>query len=352
MTNYYAIVLAGGGGTRLWPVSRKKAPKQLLSIVGDHTMIEYTYTRLRRLFEADHIVIVPTKEYGNVIRKQLGAREKYHIIEEPAPRGTAGAIALAVAWIAERDPNAMVVTINSDAHVGNEERYIETVRALPGVIQQHSDLLTLVGLIPQYPETGYGYIECTKRVTTKTSVVAVKQFVEKPDLTTAKQYVRSGRFLWNPTMIGATVKTFWSRFQEHLPKHAQAIEQYHSHRHSNAAYLRLDPISIDYGILEREKNMQAVVARDWVWSDIGHWKAVKDVQSVRSDENVGSRHVTTDAKGNLLLSTNNKLIAAVGVRNLAVIDTDDVILVCPLNRAQDVKRIIEELKKQGLTKYL
>lgn len=341
----YAIILAGGCGSRLWPISRLAKPKQALKIIGNQTLLQQTYARLRKVLPAEQIIIVPTKDHARSVRQQLAVGEKYHLVIEPAARGTGTAIGLALAYIKKIAPDSTVVTINSDAYVKNENNYCNLLKKLSVIVDKHPDILTLVGLPPTYPETGYGYIECFKKIDSNEHLLKVKKFIEKPNLARAKLYVAKKKYLWNPTIIAAKTEIFWQVFSKCLPEHAKILLK-------QKGYTRLPNASLDYDILEKQNNMQVVIARNWGWSDVGHWRTVKEILSKYPQENVGTKHIVLDAKGNLLLSTADKLITAIGVENLAIIDTQDVLLVCPLNRAQEVRQMVDLIRKTGITKHL
>ncbi|MFA5853563.1 MAG: sugar phosphate nucleotidyltransferase [Patescibacteria group bacterium] len=360
----YAILLAGGSGTRLWPVSRRNTPKQLQPILGTDTLLRSTWKRLRAGLPASRILVVTNAAQAELIRKDLPELPSMNLLVEPMKRDTAAAIGFGTAVVLSRDSRATIATINSDAYVKNEKEYWRVIR-LTEKAARKSGKIALVGVRPSYPETGYGYIKMGsqamrfKRHGGYDEVFDVEGFREKPDLATAEKYVSQWEYLWNPTLIVADAKTLMNAFKAHLPKTWKLLEQIRSasgtarfEKTLVRAFERIVPISIDYGVLEKEKKM-VVVPADFGWADVGHWRAVHDVLSGKPEANVvRGTHISHDSSGNLLYSFTGKLIATAGLKDMIVLETEDVVLVCPKNRAQDVKKIVEALEKKKMKKYL
>lgn len=352
----YAILLAGGSGTRLWPVSRKAAPKQLQPIVGKDTLLRSSWKRLRKALPASRILIVTGASQAALIRKDLPELPAENLLVEPMKRDTAAAIGFGAAVAVSRDPDAAVVTINSDAYVKDEKAYWRVIRSAEAAARK-ARRIVLVGVRPSYPETGYGYIELGPRAGAGT--FEVKGFREKPDLATARTYVARPGYLWNPTLIVAEAKTLLAAFKAHLPKTWKELETIRGSWETprrlsalKAAFGRIAPISIDYGVLEKEKKM-LVIPADFGWADVGHWRAVHDVLAASPAANVTrGAHLGHESEGNLLYSFGGKLIATAGLKDMIVLETEDVLLVCPKSRAQDVKKLVEALEKKGLKRYL
>lgn len=361
----YAILLAGGHGTRLWPVSRKSAPKQLQPLLGRDTLLRSTWKRLRKGLPASRILIVTNAAHSGAVRKDLPELPEENLLVEPALRHTAAAIGFGAAVALARDSKATVATVNSDAHVRNEKEYWRVLRLAEKAARKVRRLV-LVGVRPSYPETGYGYIKMGSQVMRFSrgkglhdEVFAVEGFREKPDLETAKAYVAQWEYLWNPTLIVADARVLMSAFKANLPKTWRELDAiraaWKTPRRAAAverAYRKFEPISIDYGLLEKEATM-FVLPADFGWADVGHWRAVHEVLSGKPAGNVArGRHVSVDSEGNLLYSFTGKLVAAAGLKDMIVVETEDVILVCPKSRAQDVKKIVERLEKKGMKRYL
>ncbi len=360
----YAILLAGGSGTRLWPVSRKKTPKQLQPILGADTLLRSTWKRLRQGLPASRILVVTNAAQAELIRRDLPELPDRNLLVEPMKRDTAAAVGFGAAVALARDPHATIATINSDAFVKNEKEYWRVIRVAEKTARK-TGRLALIGIRPAYPETGYGYIKMGSqpmrfaRPGGHDDVFEVEGFREKPDLATAKIYVAQWEYLWNPTLIVAQAETLMAAFRAHLPKIWKRLESIRKAcdkpryaKTLSRAFEAMMPISIDYGLLEKEKKM-LVVPADFGWADVGHWRAVHDVLSGKPDANVTrGKHLGHESSGNLLYSFTGKLIATAGLKDMIVLETEDVILVCPKERAQDVKRLVEALERKKMKKYL
>lgn len=346
----YAILLAGGSGTRLWPVSRKGVPKQLQPILGSDTLLRSTWKRLRKGLPASRILVVTGAAQAEMLRRDLPELPPENLLVEPAKRDTAAAVGFGAAVALERDPRATVVTVNSDANVKDEAEFWRVLRVAEKAAKK-AKRLVLVGVRPSYPETGYGYIKMGPQALRlgRDEVFAVEGFREKPDLETAKAYVAQWEYLWNPTLLVAEAAVLMRAFRTHLPKTWKILS---SSKARLRDFERIEPISIDYGVLEKERRM-LVLPADFGWSDVGHWRAVHDVLAKRPAANVTrGKHVAIASEGNLLYSFTGKMIAVAGLTDTVVIETEDVVLVCPKDRAQEVKRLVEALARKKMTKYL
>ncbi|MEK7631708.1 MAG: sugar phosphate nucleotidyltransferase [Patescibacteria group bacterium] len=354
------VILAGGGGTRLWPVSRTGNPKQFQPFLGKHTLLQKTYQRVRKGFRPNSVFVSTNAVQKKMIARQLPAVADDHYIVEPAKRDTAPAIGLAAALLAKRNPEAIFVTANVDHYIENETAYHAALKAAEKVVRKHPHAVALLGINPTYPETGYGYIKMGRSAMRigKQEIFHVDRFVEKPDLETAKQYLKQWEYLWNPAMFVWRAQTLLDLFQKHLPRHYAILMRIQKAlgTPSQAATIKrefpkMKAISIDYGIIEKLQHMY-VLPVDFGWADVGHWRTVRDVlQGGKRVNVIRGNHIGT-AHNSLIYSYTKRIIATAGVQDLIIVDMDDALLVCPADRAQDVKALVDELKARKLKKLL
>ena len=356
----HAVILAGGRGTRFWPRSRTRIPKQLLNIVGKTTMLEQTVERLRPLFAPDHIWSVTNAEQVEALCKQLPGPARKRVLTEPVGRNTAAAIALAAIHIRQvAKGDALMAVLPADQHIAQPERYRKIVRAALKIAQTQERMVVL-GIPPTRPETGFGYIERMEQPFTVDSFPAfpVRRFAEKPELATAKDYLASGRYQWNAGMFFWRASTLLENLKQYLPAtHAALLElekaigtrQYESAL--RRIYPRLENISVDYAVMEPATRTHGaprvfVIPAKAGWSDIGSWAAVYELLASSRGANISAGpSFTLDASGNYFWSP-NKFVAAVGVQDLVVVETDDALLVCARDRSQDVGKIVKGLEKK------
>ena len=360
-----AVLLAGGRGTRFWPRSRMRLPKQLLNITGDDTMLSETAARLAPLFPAKNLWAVTNTEQAAAVRRELPGVPASHVIAEPLGRNTAAAIGLAAFHLARHYEDALMAVLPADSYIADVTRYRTLVRAALELAGTPGNLVVM-GIPPTRPETGYGYIErggLAARPHGETAF-AVKRFTEKPEPAVAKKYVAAGRYLWNAGMFFWRVSTFLENLQRYLPDTYEALRKLAmtmgTRRYEAAlrrTYPRLESISVDYAIMERatlERGPQRVfvLPAKVGWSDIGSWAAVYELLAPKMDANVSAGpYVALEASGNFFWSP-SKLVAAVGVRDLVLVDTPDAILLCPRDRAQEVGKIVKWIEEQKLRKLL
>ena len=358
-----AVLLAGGRGTRFWPRSRVRTPKQLLNITGDETMLRQTVSRLAPLFGRRNFWAVTNIEQASAVRRELRSIPASHILAEPVGRNTAAAIGLAAIHLAYAHGDALMAVLPSDSYVTNAAEYRRLVRAALDLARAPGNLVVL-GIPPTRPETGYGYIEAGKVSARPGGVAAytVRRFTEKPALPVARRYLSAGRYFWNAGMFFWRASTYLENLQRFLPATHAALSDLAktigTRKYAAALrriYPRLDNISVDYAIMEsatRDTRTPTVfvLPAKVGWSDIGSWQAVFELLTSQPGANVSaSPHFALDATGNYFWSP-KKFVAAIGVDNLVLVETDDAILVCPRDRSQDVGKIVKWLEQQKLKK--
>ncbi|HXW17897.1 MAG TPA: mannose-1-phosphate guanylyltransferase [Candidatus Acidoferrales bacterium] len=360
-----AVLLAGGRGTRFWPRSRQRTPKQLLNITGRDTMLRETASRLAPLFPARQLWVVTNDEQAAAVRAQLPRVDASHILSEPVGRNTAAAIGLAAFHLARQHGDALMAVLPADSYIADAARYRKIVRAALEVARTPGNLV-VIGVPPTRPETGYGYIERGTAAGRRGGepVFAVKRFTEKPELQVARRYVKSRKYDWNAGMFFWRVSTFLNCLKEFLPathaaleKLADSIGTRHFARELGRIYPRLENISVDYAIMERATREGSskrvfVIPAKVGWSDIGSWSAVYELLARRAAGNVSAGpSFTLDATGNFLWSP-KKFVAAIGVKDLVVVETNDALLICPRDRAQDVGKVVKWLEERGIKALL
>jgi mannose-1-phosphate guanylyltransferase len=362
----HAVILAGGRGTRFWPRSRSKTPKQLLNIVGKGTMLEQTVARLRPLVPADRVWTVTNAEQNVAVRKQLPQGSRKRVLIEPVGRNTAAAIALAAFHIRHAAKgDALMAVLPADHYIAEVRAYQKIVSTALNVAREPGRMVVL-GIPPTRPETGFGYIERMEATigANGVPVYPVRRFTEKPALETAKEYLASGNYHWNAGMFFWRVSTFIDALEKHLPSTFEILEALASRigtrkyeAQLRRIYPKLENISVDYAILERATQdvtvpQVFVIPAEVSWSDIGSWAAVYELLATNSDENVfsGEGHAI-DATGNFISSA-GKFVAAIGVKDLVAVETADALLICPRERAQDVGKLVKWLEEQKLKRLL
>jgi mannose-1-phosphate guanylyltransferase len=360
-----AVLLAGGRGTRFWPRSRKRTPKQLLNIVGTETMLRETMARLSPLFQSRRAWVVTNTEQSAAVKRELRELPSSHVLAEPAGRNTAAAIGLAAVHLVHEHGDALMAVLPSDSHIADAARYRNLVGAALELARTPGNLVVL-GIPPSRPETGYGYIERGGLAARPCGVAAygVRRFTEKPAMPLARKYVASGKYLWNAGMFFWRASTFLENLKRFLPATHDALQELAAtigtRRYTSALhriYPRLENISVDYSVMEPATRAAAkprvfVIPAKVGWSDIGSWAAVHEFLASGGSSNVSAgASFTLDADGNYFWSP-RKFVAAIGVRDLVLVETDDALLLCSRHRSQDVGKIVKWLEEKGIHRLL
>ncbi|MBI4962294.1 MAG: mannose-1-phosphate guanylyltransferase [Desulfomonile tiedjei] len=355
----YAVIMAGGSGTRFWPQSRQSRPKQLLKIAGDKTMIRATVERVLDEISFERIMVVTSESYAQEISGELPELSSDMLVCEPQGRNTAPCIALAAYKLLKKDPEAVMAVLPADHVIADEQAFRKALKAAAEVASSGDYLITF-GIVPNKPETGYGYIELGERATEQAQAPAfkVKRFVEKPDQQRAEEYIKAGTFLWNSGMFVWKASVIIENFEKHLPGVSEAIARISSafgtEEEGKAiaeVYNSIEGVSIDYGIMEKAANV-LVIPIDVGWNDVGSWASLHEVWANDHDGNIIFGELIALAASGCVVSSPHKLTALIGVEDLVVVDTPDALLVCRKDKAQDVRKLQELLKEKGYTNLL
>jgi len=369
MSNFYALIMAGGSGTRLWPLSRSHRPKQALQLVGNRTMFQHAVDRLQTLLPMERILVVTAEEYVSILSAQVPEIPIDNFIVEPMARGTAGAIGLATVHLLHRDPTATMAVLTADHFIQDINRFRSALTvAAHAAAQGH---VVTLGIQPTYPATGFGYIRRSGRGETIEGfdVFEVQAFVEKPNLETATEFLSSGLYSWNSGMFIWQVSRIMTEFRQQMPALSQQLETIANaigasdyNRVIGQVWPQVRKETIDYGIMEHCSDVM-VIPVDIGWTDIGDWEAVYQIGHHDSCDNlaVGADMVTVDSSGVLVQNDppasascegKKKVVATIGVQNIVVIDTEDALLICSRNRAQDVRAVVDALREKYRGDYL
>jgi len=347
---YYAVIMAGGSGTRLWPLSRQKHPKQALKLVGEKTMFQYAVERITPIFPLERILIVTRVEHAPILMDQVPNLPAENFILEPEGRGTAPAIGLAAVHLQNRDPNAVMAILTADHFISRTERFCQVLAAAEGIASDGS--LVTLGIHPDTPSTGFGYIQQGSALGEKNgfNFFAVERFTEKPDPTTAEKMVSDGKYSWNSGMFIWRVDRILGELERQMPDfYAQLVEvksavetpDYASQ--INRIWPSVSKQTIDYGVMEGARKV-VVIPVEIGWTDIGSWGALFDLLPSDKHGNVLIGNNLIIDSENTLVFGDERLISIMGVKDLIIIDTPDALMVCSREREQDVKTIVEKLK--------
>ncbi|MFQ5707705.1 MAG: mannose-1-phosphate guanylyltransferase [bacterium] len=353
------LIMAGGSGTRFWPRSRQKHPKQLLKIFNEKTMIQNTVERLQKIVPTDRLFIVSTQSQIAEIKNQLPFLNDDNLIVEPRGKNTAPCIGLSALFMERVDPDGVMVVLPADHLIENARLFLKSLKVGAKVAQEQGRLVT-IGIEPTFPATGYGYIQFNEEVRKMNGipVCKVKTFAEKPNLATAKRFLKTGDFLWNSGIFVWKIKAILREIEEYLPHVYDGLMEIRKYIGTEKqdevikrVYCQIKSISIDYGVMEHAKDVM-VLRGSFGWNDLGSWDEVYKLLPKDKNKNVLlGKHIIKDGNG-CFIDANDKLVAVVGLDNLIIVDTEDAILICDRKRAQDVKEIVDIAKRKKLSQYL
>jgi mannose-1-phosphate guanylyltransferase len=362
MAQVFAVVMAGGVGTRFWPLSRQRFPKQFLEIVGSGSLLGNTVSRLTPLVDARNTYVVTNKLQSDIVGQQVPSIPEENVLVEPFGRNTAPCIALAASWIRRVDPDGLMIVSPADHIIGDIPEF-QRILKLALHIAEERDALVTIGIHPTHPATGFGYIQTAEEEVDRNphrseGVYQVKTFAEKPNVETAERFLQSGDFLWNSGIFVWRAATILKEIELHLPdlheqlgalqasigtpEHPQVLEQ---------AYGFIRSISVDYGVMEKAGNV-FVVKGDFGWSDVGSWDEVVRLSPTDADGNSLKGKVIIRNASDNFIEAGGRLVAAIGVKDLIVISTDDAVLICRKGESQEVKEVVDFIRRKQMNEYL
>jgi mannose-1-phosphate guanylyltransferase len=360
----FAVILAGGGGTRLWPKSRTKTPKQFLKLTGRETMVQVAANRVTKVVSWERVIVVTNKIYVEELKNELPQIPPENILAEPEKRDTAMAMLVGALYAKSKDPEAVIVNGASDHVITDEREFVHVMNAAVEVASEKKHLIA-VGITPTRPDTAFGYIKVgdqLKNLDKGLSLFRVDSFTEKPNEATARAFLSTGKYFWNANMYVWSVAALEAAFQEHMPEMYELTKDLGSmnaeqfHAAIPEKYAQAQSISIDYAISEKAKNL-VLIPGDFGWNDVGDWKVVYDLGKKDLSGNViisdkDEAHAVAINSKNNLIHVDGRLVGIIGVNDMIVVDTPEMLLVVPKDRSQDVKKLVERLKEEGRKEYL
>lgn len=358
----FAVILAGGGGTRLWPLSREANPKQFLDLNGEGTMIQITARRFAELVGWEKIIVITTHKYQHLVEEQLPKVLKENIVAEPEKRDTAMAMLTGALFAATKDPEAVLINDAADHIIENDAEFLRLMALSAQIAADHQHLMA-VGITPTFPSTAFGYIKTGKewQKIGRDTVFQVESFTEKPNVATARAFISTGKYFWNANHYVWSARALKEAFKKYQPamytatQHLDTLSTKEFRAALPAVYKAAESISIDYAISEKAENL-LLIPGDFGWDDIGEWKVVYDLSPKDSARNAvlgggAKTALLVDSFGNLI-RTDKRLVAMVGVKDMIVVDTGEIVLICPQSQSQNVKKLVEQLKAEQRKEYL
>lgn len=360
----FALVLAGGGGTRLWPKSREKTPKQFLKLVDSDTLMQNTVNRINKLIPWERIIVVTNEKYQSEVAKQLPQLPKQNILAEPEKKDTALAMLVGAVYAKAQDPEAIIINCASDHVLTDEAEFLRVMTAASKVAGEDKYLVS-VGITPTRPATGFGYIrigEDIKKINAGLALFKVESFTEKPNRATAQAFISTGSYFWNANMYVWSAKALITAFEKHMSEMMDLVHPLLKLPTSEfqkalpAIYAASPAIAIDYAISEKAENL-TLIPGDFGWNDVGDWKVVHELGTKNLENNViisedTSYQALTYKSQNNLIHTNGRLVALAGVNDMVIVDTDEILMIVPKSESQDVKKLVERLKEENKKEYL
>ena len=348
----YGLILAGGSGSRLWPLSRELYPKQLINLQDKESLLQATFERIAKCISEENIISMTGVKHLSNVKYQLSSLAKNTVVlSEPISKNTAPAIALAAKYVLDKykvDP--VILVVPSDHLISDNESFVKTVKEGEKIAEK--GYIVTFGIKPTYPETGYGYINVTSE--SILDGVKVNKFVEKPNEELAKKYIADGNYYWNSGIFMFKASTLLEEVKKYSPEISKVLEEFdfsESDEIPFTIYDKMPSISIDYAVMEKSDKI-ALIKFDGGWNDLGSWKSIYDVSEKDKDGNVKIGHVLDEGSKNSLMYSSSKLVATIGLENIVVVETEDAILACRADKTQDVKKVFETLKKQNDNTHL
>jgi mannose-1-phosphate guanylyltransferase len=353
--NYYAVIMAGGGGTRLWPLSRRDHPKQMLSIGGDQSLFQVAVDRLATIFPPERILVMTVEDLVPALREQAPMIPEKNFLLETIPRGTASVVGYAATHLNLEDPQSVMAVLTADHIIGNLKLFEQILNA--AYLVAGKGYLVTLGITPTYPATGYGYIRKGTEIGTFQEIETYEavEFTEKPEMLEAEKMLSSGEYAWNSGMFFWKTDIILEEISRQMPdldkRLSQIKEAWDSPEREKVirkVWPEITPQTIDFGIMENAKNVALIPAKDLGWNDVGSWEALFDLLPVDENGNIiqGTDHLSLDTNGTIVYADgDSRTVVTIGVNDLIIVDTGDVLLVCDRSQAQDVRQVVKKLKE-------